>query len=49
MCDCPCCEKCPRCGHKADEHMAGDFEAGICFMCQREGRECHEIEKEEKN
>jgi len=46
MCDdpnCPYCEKCPHCGHMADEHMAGDFEAGICFICQRDGIDnCHE-------
>lgn len=36
-CDCEFCEKCPTCGHRADEHMAGDFEAGICYMCQKNG------------
>lgn len=41
-CNCEFCEKCPYCGHRADEHMAGDFECGICYMCEKEGKyDCH--------
>lgn len=35
-------DKCPICGHREDEHMAGDIDCGICFMCQRAGKECKE-------
>lgn len=30
MCDCVFCKPCVYCGHKADEHLAGD---GNCFIC----------------
>lgn len=40
--NCIFCIECPHCGHMADEHMAGDFDAGICFMCQKENKECHD-------
>jgi hypothetical protein len=31
MCNCEYCIKCDRCGHKADEHLAGE---GQCFLCK---------------
>lgn len=48
-CNCEFCEKCPNCGHKADEHMAGDFNAGICFICQKLGAEhCSDMHRPEE-
>lgn len=40
MCKDPNCEfciECQHCHHKADEHMAGDIESCICYVCQKEG------------
>lgn len=31
MCNCEYCIKCETCGHKADEHIAGE---GHCFKCK---------------
>jgi len=30
-CQCEFCRQCAYCGHKADEHLAGD---GHCFECE---------------
>ncbi len=45
MCNCEFCIKCDTCGHKADEHLAGE---GQCYLCNCSGHTSEIIDEWEK-